>query len=272
MPKVSVILPVYNAGKFLRQAVESILTQSFTDFELLLINDGSTDGSGAIIQSYNDTRIIYLENENNKGLIYTLNRGIDLANGQYIARMDADDIALPHRLQRQVEWLDKNPSTAAVASFSTEIDESGIECGFYQRDRKIVSAAQILKAMPVNNCLTHPSVMARTEILKAYRYSSSQKNIEDYDLWLRLLADGHRLEKLPEALLLYRVHSSSVTQSMLRQKNFFLKHFHCKRKYLAGRIKGGRFNGFDARVAAAMFADAVQAGAKAIKGMVRKGV
>ena len=97
MPKVSVLLPVYNAEKYLQEAIDSILRQTFTDFELLLINDGSTDGSEEVIRQYHDDRIVYIKNDGNKGLIYTLNRGIEAAKGTYIARMDADDVSLPER-------------------------------------------------------------------------------------------------------------------------------------------------------------------------------
>src|SRR5688572_2119038 len=108
MPKVSVILPVYNGEKYLREAIESILCQTYEDFEFIIINDGSTDKSEEIILSYKDGRIVYSKNEFNKGLIYSLNKSIELASGELIARMDADDIAFPDRLQKQVDYFEKS--------------------------------------------------------------------------------------------------------------------------------------------------------------------
>lgn len=265
MPTVSVILPVYNGERFLREAIDSILAQTFTDFEFLLLNDGSTDGSEAIIQSYTDPRIVYVKNERNEGLINTLNKALDLARGEYVARMDADDASAPERLQVQKAWLDQNPETAVVASFSTETDEDGKPLGFFAPDRRYVTAPEIRRRLPRMNCLTHPSIMARAAVLKEYRYAANQKNIEDYDLWLRLAADGFRLEKIPQPLLLYRVHGASVTQTKLRSRNFFVRHFHCKRRYLARRLKRGRLTVFDFCVASEMVLDAALAAAKRTK-------
>lgn len=268
MPEVSVILPVYNAAVYLKKAIDSILAQTFTDFELLIINDGSTDRSEEIIFSYNDQRIRYLKNEGNKGLIYSLNRAIDEAKGKYIARMDADDICFQERLAEQRTWLINHPSTAVVASFSNEIDEQGQDRGFFEPDRKTVTAAEIRQTMPVQNCITHPAVMGRAEIFRAYRYAATQRNIEDYDLWLRILADGGIIEKIPRPLLWYRVHQDSVTQTKLRKKNFFWKHFQAKRRFLAQRVKKGKLNSFDLRVATQMLLDLGKGAGKALKQMV----
>ena len=113
---VSVIMPVYNAEAFLSQAIDSILGQTFSDFEFIIINDGSTDRSKEIINSYPDKCIVYLENEINKGLVFTLNRAIAAANGEYIARMDSDDICLPERLDTQKKFLDQHVDIALAAS------------------------------------------------------------------------------------------------------------------------------------------------------------
>jgi glycosyltransferase involved in cell wall biosynthesis len=268
MPEVTVILPVYNAEAFLKEAIDSILAQTFTDFELLIINDGSTDSSDQIISSYDDPRIKYLKNDGNKGLIFTLNRGIDKASGNYLARMDADDICFPNRLQQQKEWLDTHSTTTIVATFSREIDSKGNSLGYFALDRQTVTAEQIRKMMPEQNCITHPSVMGRTEVFRKYHYSNTQPNIEDYDLWLRILANGGIIEKLPEELLYYRVHQTSVTQTKLRKKNFFFKHFQCKRRFLAHRMKQGKFNRFDRMVATEMLLDFVKGIGKSVKRMI----
>ena len=124
-PAISVILPVYNGEKFLHRAIQSILHQSFPDFGLIIINDGSTDRTGEIIGFETDLRIVYIKNEVNRGLIYSLNKGIDLAKGKYIARMDADDICLPERFYRQTSFLENHDDIAVVASQSRFVTHIG---------------------------------------------------------------------------------------------------------------------------------------------------
>lgn len=265
MPEVSIILPVYNGGPHLSKAIDSILTQSFSDFELIIVNDGSTDNSEQIISGYNDPRIVHIANEVNSGLVFTLNKGIGRASGKYIARMDADDICLKERLAIQKKWLDENPGTSMVACTIQFIDENDTVTGHWQTDLDTVSAASIRKELPHQNCIAHPTIMIRSEILKAYRYKAYQKNIEDYDLWLRLEADGKKIEKISSALLLYRVHAQSVTSTYLKTGNSFLKHFHCKRKYLYHRIREGKFNFFDARVFGHMLSDLLMSQLKNLK-------
>jgi glycosyltransferase involved in cell wall biosynthesis len=106
--KISILMPVYNGEKYLREAIDSILNQTFTDFEFLIVDDGSTDNSVEIINSYQNSRINLVKNDKNEGLVYTLNRGLSLAKGEYIARMDCDDISLPERLKKQIDFLDSN--------------------------------------------------------------------------------------------------------------------------------------------------------------------
>ena len=143
MPVVSVIMPVFNGEAHLKEAIESILTQTFDDFELIIVNDGSKDRSGEIIRSFTDKRIRYMENDQNRGLIYSLNRAIDTAVGRYIARMDADDVCFPDRLEVQKKWLERNPCTSVVASFSETIDDSGHKTGDLANDRDAVTARLI---------------------------------------------------------------------------------------------------------------------------------
>jgi len=270
MPEVSIILPVYNGGPHLPKAINSILSQSFGDFELIIVNDGSTDHSEEVIKSFNDPRIVYIANERNSGLIFSLNRAIDKASGKYIARMDADDICHPDRIAVQKKWLDEHPGTSLVASIIEFIDENDQPAGQWPKDRATISAKSIRKMMPHDNCIAHPSVMARTEILKTFRYKPYQKNIEDYDLWLRLLADGKIIEKIDRPLLEYRVHAKSVTSEHLKTTNFFLKHFHCKRKYLYHRLRAGKFNAFDIKVLIFMLADLVMGILKNLKVLFKR--
>ena len=114
---VSIVLPVYNAEKYVREAIESILNQTFTDYEFVIINDGSTDGSEKIIQSFKDKRIIYVKNEKNIGIVKTLNKGIEKAFGTYIVRMDADDVSVSDRVEKQVKFMDENPRISISGSW-----------------------------------------------------------------------------------------------------------------------------------------------------------
>lgn len=263
-PLISVILPVYNGGPFLRQTLEALLAQTLEDFELIVVNDGSTDDSEATILSFSDPRIHYLP-QANCGFIYSLNRGIAAARGRYIARIDADDVCLPERFAKQAAWLNERPATAVVGCFINFIDENGKEAGTWPEDRACVDYQQIRKALPYHNCIAHPGVMARAEVFRQYPYRKEQKHIEDYDLWLRLCGDGKVIEKVPEPLLLYRVHSGSVTVSVIKKNNIFLRHFQCKRRYLALRMAEGKWNAFDFRVLAGMCRDAAIAMVKSLK-------
>jgi glycosyltransferase involved in cell wall biosynthesis len=248
MPQVTVILPVYNAEKYLKEAIDSILNQTYTDFELLLINDGSTDSSEKIILSYNDPRIIYIKNEGNKGLIFSLNKGIDLAKGDYIARMDADDISMPERLEKQLNYLEENKNVEVVASTVKYIDDAGKIAGNWKLDNQTTDVKTIRKWMPRENCIAHPSVMGKKELLSRFKYNPNQLNIEDYDLWMRLLNTGAIIAKIPEPLLYYRVHSSSVTQAAKNTALPTLRVYQCKMTYLKERLKEFNFSFFNAKV------------------------
>jgi glycosyltransferase involved in cell wall biosynthesis len=270
IPDVSVILPVYNGAQYLPKAIDSILTQSFPGFELIIVNDGSADNSEQVIKAYTDPRIIYIANDRNRGLVYSLNKAIEQSRGKYIARMDSDDVCLEERLALQKKWLDENTGADVVACTVQFIDEKDQPAGIWPTDLATTSPESIRKMLPRQNCVTHPSVMIRAEILKAYRYRTYQKNIEDYDLWLRMTADGKRIDKIDKTLLLYRVHGQSVTSLYLKTANSFLKHFHCKRKYLYHRIGSGKFNAFDAKVFLQMIKDLVMSLFKKMKRSVAR--
>lgn len=254
MPLVSVILPVYNAERFLREAIDSILTQTFRDFELILLNDGSTDGSEAIIQSYQDKRIVYLKNEKNEGLVYTLNKGIDTAKGQYIARMDADDVAVRERLERQLGYLRTKKDIGVVASAIQFINEKGALQGPWALDAKTITPVQIRSVMARECCIAHPSVMARSSLMKRFKYNPTQKNIEDYDLWLRMMNGSIGFAKIDQPLLWYRIHPTSITQASKQTLVPHKRIFDCKKKYLQ-QLKQNRFSRFNLKVVATMFVD-----------------
>jgi glycosyltransferase involved in cell wall biosynthesis len=239
-PAVTVLLPVYNAADFLAQTIQSILAQTFTDFELLLINDGSTDHSVSIVNTFTDSRIRLVHNEKNIGLIATLNKGAVLARGRYIARMDADDIALPQRLEKQVAFLDSNTGVDVVAAFVDFINTDGEVTGQWSVDRDAATEAGIRRLMPGTNCIAHPSVMIRTDVLRKFLYSDAQKGAEDYDLWLRMLAAGKRIAKLPEVVLHYRIHAASITVQLKAAEPVEKRLLRIKRKFVAAEIGRGR--------------------------------
>jgi glycosyltransferase involved in cell wall biosynthesis len=241
-PGVSVIMPVYNTSKYLGDAIQSILQQTFTNFEFIIINDGSSDDSERIILSFNDPRIRYLKNDENKGLVYTLNRGIDHAKAEWIARMDGDDLSRPDRFEKQWSYLREHPSVEILATTVTLINEDGKPAGKWNDDASAISALEIAKKLPQNNCIGHPTVFIRTSLLKKYRYNAEQSLSEDYDLWLRLAADGVLIHKLDQPLVEHRILTSSFTRS--QKLNVFQKLAKVKYEFATKAISQGKRNAF----------------------------
>lgn len=205
-PKVTVLMPVYNGEKYLRPAIDSILRQSHKDFEFLLIDDGSTDASPDICGSYRDSRIRLVSNQRNLGLIATLNRGLELAGGEYVARMDCDDVSLPQRLERQVDFMDRNPEVGISGTWFEKL--SG-------RKREIVRPPfddpTIRFFLVFDNIFLHSSMFLRRAFLNTHglRYHPDYKYTEDFELWVRC-ADHTRLANLPEVLVRYRYHPENT--------------------------------------------------------------
>ncbi len=154
-PSISVILPVYNADRYLRAAIQSILDQTLSNFELIIINDGSIDNSKAIVESFIDPRIIFIENPKNLGLIATLNKGLTLAKSNLVARMDADDIAFPERLQIQFDFLTQHPEVTLVGTWSDIINEKGVHCKIHKNP---LTHTAIMYELMFGNTITHPSI------------------------------------------------------------------------------------------------------------------
>ncbi len=205
---VSVVLPVYNGEKFLAEAVESILKQTYAEFELLAIDDGSTDRSSEILNGfqYSDSRVQIIKQPRNMGLIAALNTGCQRAKGEFIARMDADDICLPERFERQVAYLKANPQVGVVGSNLLNIDEYGV---VGHVSHLPTSSGYLSWRMIFGSYLAHPSVMVRRDLLEALGYYRPEAHrFEDYDLWMRILART-QVANLPEALLKYRTHRQS---------------------------------------------------------------
>lgn len=207
-PQVSVLLPVYNAEKFLEKAVRSLLDQSFRDFEIVAMDDGSTDGSVAILRGFGDPRVRIESNGRNLGLIETLNRGIGLCRGEFIARMDADDIAAVTRLERQCDYLRRNPHCILVGSERIGIDEQDQPVASF--NRPATGSPLIRWKLLTGNFITHPTVMLRKSALPAGLFEERYKHAEDYAAWLLLSTLGD-LDILPEKLLKYRFHGQSVS-------------------------------------------------------------
>jgi len=207
---VSVLMPVYNTANYLVEAIDSILNQSYSHFEFIIINDGSTDESLSILEKYarQDARIKVVSREN-KGLIKTLNEGLNLAVGEYIARMDADDISLPLRFEKQLKYLEEHLDCIAVGTLAQLIDSDGDiigPMGGLQTHSEIDNAHLSGKG----GAIVHPSAMIRREILfESGGYLDEFENAEDLDLWLRLAEIG-KLANIPETLFLYRQHLDSI--------------------------------------------------------------
>ena len=248
-PDVSVIMPVYNAEGYLSSALESIINQSFKNFEFIIINDGSTDSSLKIIKEFakKDPRIQIISHKN-KGYATALNEGIVLAEGKYIARMDADDISLKERFKEQVAYLNLHPECAVLATRIQPIDESGSYIEEWPADQKALSLSEIRATMPTENCIAHPSVMARAKVMKSYRYDVSQTPTEDYDLWLRVLSDKLQIHKLKDKLVLYRIHPASVSQTSIRESSVQRKYLRAKSRFLVKQLKGGKLGSMEIRV------------------------
>lgn len=238
-PLVSVILPVYNAEEYIENAISSILNQSLHDFELIIINDGSSDSSKQIIQSFDDKRIRYIENEKNLGLITTLIRGIKLCKGKYIARMDADDISMPKRFQMQVKFLEKNTDYGICGTWASIINENNEITG---RIKNPTNDSAIRISLLFTNPIIHPSVMFRAEILNQFLYSSDAVHSEDYDLWCRIaLLSNTKMKNLPLKLLKYRWHETNIS-AIYSQKQLELRH-KIVEKYLQSTL--GPIHNFD---------------------------
>jgi glycosyltransferase involved in cell wall biosynthesis len=203
-PLVSVILPVRNMELFIKQAIDSILNQVFVDFELIIIDDASTDNTAQILTLYTDKRIIHLQNDIHMGNYPCRNKGINIAKGKYLAMMDGDDIAFPDRLKKQYDYLEKHTDIVAVGS--TFIFSTG--------ERKVIPLPyeEIMLALLDNNCMLHSSLMLRSSIMQTLNgYNEEFIYSSDYDLICRLVLKG-KIENMPDVLMMYRIHSLQISQ------------------------------------------------------------
>ncbi len=218
-PTVTILMSVYNGEKYLEQAVDSMLAQTYGDFEFLVINDGSSDRSRAILDGYKDPRMRVVDNEGNIGLTKSLNRGIRMSKSRYIARMDADDVSMPDRLEKEVRFLDAHPEIGAVGCNVRLIDGDGNDAGAMAFPE---TSGHIRWYMLFFNPLAHPSMLIRREALeRAGGYNEEIRYAQDYELWCRM-APTTRFWNLQETLLCFRMHGQKVSvKNTAEQTRFF---------------------------------------------------
>jgi glycosyltransferase involved in cell wall biosynthesis len=232
MPAVSVLMPVYNGERFLKEALDSVFSQTYMDFEIIIIDDGSADNTAEIVKQYDNDKIIYQRNPQNSGIVATLNNGLALVKGKYIIRMDADDIALPQRFQLQVNYMEAHPEVGVCGSslrrFSDEYDIT---------ESMGSNAAYTAAKLMFDTTINHPSAIIRTSILKEHglKYVFDFPHAEDYVLWYEI-SKYAGLANLPDVLLMYRMHGKNLSmqhnklqyQSMSRLRCMMLHNFFVK--------------------------------------------
>lgn len=207
MPEISVIMGVYNGERYVGEAIESILSQSYDDFEFIIVDDCSTDRTNEIIKSYNDPRIKIIRLERNHGLAYALNIAAKESKGKYIARMDSDDISLNERFERQILFFSKNQDVSVLGTSYYEIDSSGEIIG----EKKFPSDDKDIKSVMIKiNPFFHASIMMKKESLEESGfYNGSLRMLEDYDLWIRM-SKKCKLANMDESLIKRRYHEGNV--------------------------------------------------------------
>ena len=217
-PDISVIMSVYNGETYLREAIESVIGQTFKNWELVIINDCSTDSTGEILSDYSlkDERIKVHTNEVNLKLPSSLNKAISLCTGKYIARMDADDICLPDRFEKQFKFMEENPDVSlSSCRFMTVKNGVYMSGGAGGRCDNNALKAMLL----VSNPILHPGVIAKADVMKKLNYDTTLTCTEDLELWTRMVMDNQKIQILPECLLIYRLHDKQITSTTLERQH-----------------------------------------------------
>lgn len=232
-PEITVLMAIYNAAAHLREAVDSILSQTFTGFEFLIIDDGSSDSSKEIILSYKDPRIRLLRSKKNTGLTASLNKGLRKAKGKYIARMDADDISLPGRLKIQYEVLRDNPDVGVAAGWVQVIDEQG---GSLKEWSTPLQPEDIYYRLNFRNCLAHSAVMFRKDIvLESGGYNENIKRAQDFELWRRL-SKVTKIRQVDRFLIKWRDHKINISNEWKKEQENTVRMLVKKRlEFITGR-------------------------------------
>jgi glycosyltransferase involved in cell wall biosynthesis len=249
-PLISVVIPAYNAERYLTDALKSVSAQTYRSIEIVVVDDGSRDSTAGLIEAYarEESRLTVLR-QSNEGVSAALNAGIAQARGEFIARMDADDLMLPDRLIRQLACLQENPSLGFCASAITFIDALGRERGGYVPPVQSIDDLTFLISRGRSFSFTHPTVMYRRTALEAVKpYNAQYEPCEDLDLWLRMIEAGYPGIALPAKLLRYRLHGNSISgQNLLRQiqmRNLLFRNFYARRagdaEQNVGEIGAGR--------------------------------
>ena len=207
-PLISVIMPVYNGERFIRETIDSVLNQTYRKFEFIIVNDGSVDSTQQIISSYDDKRIIPLNLTTNQGVSNARNAGTDLAKGEFIAFCDADDLYDPGRLQTQLDFLTSNPTVDVCGSYFI-VFENGQETLI----KHPLTDSEIKKHFFTTNCIGQPSVMGKSSVFRKYKYSPELQASEDYDLWARMAIGGVVFANVPFPLVKYRLHPAQASKT-----------------------------------------------------------
>ncbi len=214
-PIVSMVMPVYNRAEYLKKSIQSILNQTFKDFEFIIVNDGSADNSIDIIKSFNDPRIKIFENDKNRGIVYSRNRGLSEAKGEFISMFDSDDIAVPNKLEIQLDFLKNNPDFAMVGSWVRWIDEHN---NFLKNKWKLTAKPEKIPAiMLFRNYFVQSTVVIRKNAIPDGKYSEGFDIVEDSKMWFDV-ALKHKVANIQKYLVYYRVHSGNISD--LNPKHF----------------------------------------------------
>lgn len=216
---VTIGLPVYNAEKWIGEAIESILRQTYGDWELIVTDDGSEDRTDEVIRGFTDERIRVIWDGEHRGISYRINQQVAMARGEYFARMDADDVMMQERLERQVRYLQEHPEVDVVSSSAIIIDETGEKLGM----RGMQSSFPI-----------HPTVMAKTEWFRQNPYNEAYSGVEDYELWLRVKNNAN-IAHITEPLLYYRERTRYDAQKVWRERMLGIKMI-CREHHLYGSM------------------------------------
>ena len=234
VPKISLIMSVYNGEDYLAETVESVLCQTFTEWEFIIINDCSTDNTSKILAEYasKDARVKVHTNETNLRLPSSLNKALSLAEGKYIARMDADDICMPDRLQKQYDFMEANPnvdlSSCRFLTLKNGVYSSG-GCGG-KGDSESIKALLL-----VTNPILHPGIIAKADVIKELRYDKNFTCTEDMELWTRFVLNNKRVEILSEYLMIYRLHDKQITETTLDKQRKEV--INVQKNYLSSLLK-----------------------------------
>ena len=227
---ISVVMAVYNGEKYLRAAIDSILRQTFSDFEFIIIDDCSTDNTANILKSYTDDRMQIIRNEQNLRLPASLNKGLKMARGKYIARMDADDISVKDRFLRQIRYLEENQDVAAIGGSFQVFNEHGKNMYI----KRAYCDEMLEKYYLIPSPIAHPTAMFRKSMTvdEGFFYDEKYTSAQDYDLWLRV-AKKHKINNIPDVVLKYRVHTNSISkkrseEQQLNAANIFIRNLPIK--------------------------------------------